>query len=79
MAALWRLVQADLRETMTAPAYACWLAPTAGVRLEGDELVVQVPSPLQQHWLDARLRARVGATLKRVGYPGVRVLFAVDP
>jgi chromosomal replication initiation ATPase DnaA len=76
-AALWNLVLADLRETMTEQTYACWFAQTAAVCLGADELVVQAPSPLHQRSLDTRLRARIEATLGRVGYPHLRLLFVL--
>ena len=74
---IWRAVLDDLRATMTAANYDRWFAPTAGMWLDGDELTVTVPTDMHLQWLGVRLRHRVEATVRLLGYTDVRVVFAV--
>ena len=74
---LWRAVLAQVRQTMTAPNYDRWFAPTLGLRLEGNDLTVSVSTETHRHWLDVRLRQRIEDTLRLLRYTDVRVTFTV--
>jgi len=74
---VWRAVLAQAGQTMTAKNYDRWFAPTLGLRLEGNDLTVSVPTEMHRHWLDVRLRQRIEDTLRLLRYTDVRVTFTV--
>ncbi len=74
---MWRATLEELRLIMTAENYQMWLAPTRVAAHEDNLLRIAVPTPYQRDWLDAKLRHRIEATLRRLGHHGTQVEFIV--
>ena len=65
-ATVWPRIQDELRRAVPASSYEIWLAPLHPVALDGDDLVLQVPTALH-HWVAERfgrvLQSSVAAVL----------------
>jgi chromosomal replication initiator protein len=62
-AELWQAALAELQRQVTRPTYDTWLKSSQGLELEGETLVVAVPTPYARDWLEQRLRPAVEQAL----------------
>ncbi len=61
--ALWQAVLSQLRGQMSPATFDSWLRPTVGLELNGDTLVVGVPSSYAQDWITQRLNGALSAAI----------------
>jgi len=75
--ALWETALGQLELQVTRPNFETWLRHTVGLRLEGANLVVGVPSDFALEWLRTRLSALVNRTVSRLVDDDVSISFEV--
>ena len=74
-AELWELARRSLRQHVSDANYETWLAPTEGVRLEGDTLIVGTRSEFITEWLQQRLMPLIRRTLADLGDQPLDIAF----
>ena len=75
--ALWETALGQLELQVTRPNFETWLRHTAGLRLQGEQLVVGVPSDFALEWLRTRMSALVNRTVSRLVESELTVAFEV--
>ena len=66
-AGLWDTTRRSLRQHVSDANYETWLAPTEGLRLDGDTLIVGTRSEFITEWLQQRLKPLIIRTLADLG------------
>jgi chromosomal replication initiator protein len=74
---LWQTALGELQRQMTRPTFDSWLKGTQGLALEGEVLVVAVPSTYACDWLDKRLRQTVEQAVAEVAGQRLSCRFVV--
>jgi chromosomal replication initiator protein len=74
---LWQLALGELQRQMTRPTFETWLKPTQGLSVDGDTLVVGVPTTYAKDWLDKRLRPTVEQAVADVAGMAMACSFVV--
>lgn len=72
---LWEMARRSLRQHVSDANYDTWLAPTEGVRIEGDTLIVGTRSEFITEWLQQRLMPLIRRTLADLGDRPLDVAF----
>lgn len=68
--AVWETALGQLELQVTRPNFETWLRNTTGLRLEGGQLVIGVPSDFAAEWLRSRLSSVIDRTVSQlVGGP----------
>lgn len=75
--ALWETALGQLEIQVTRPNFETWLRQTVGLRLDGDNLVVGVPSDFALEWLRTRMSGLATRTVSRLMDGTVSVTFEV--
>ena len=73
----WEAALGRLQLQVSRPSYDTWLRETVGVSLDGEALVVAVPTTFAADWLDGRMRGLIETAVASVGGAPVAVRFAV--
>ena len=63
---LWENTLDELQTTVTRATFDAWLTRTEGVAIEGDALVVEVPTEQAREWLSDRLGDTIRTALERI-------------
>ncbi len=63
---LWENTLDELQTTVTRATFDAWLTRTEGVAIEGDALVIEVPSEQAREWLADRLDDTIRSALQRI-------------
>jgi chromosomal replication initiator protein len=63
---LWETALGQLELQVTRPNFETWLRNTAGLSLEGEHLVVGVPSDFALEWLRSRLSSLIARTVSQL-------------
>lgn len=63
---IWDAALGRLELQVTRPSFETWLRGTSGVAIEGETLVVAVPSAFAAAWLEERLRTLVESAVRAV-------------
>ncbi len=74
---LWETALGQLELQVTRPNFETWLRHTIGLRLEGEYLVVGVPSDFALEWLRTRMGSLVNNTVSRLIDGAMSVTFEV--
>ena len=74
-AGLWDTARRSLRQHVSDANYETWLAPTEGLRLDGDTLIVGTRSEFITEWLQQRLRPLIIRTLADLGERQLDIAF----
>lgn len=78
---LWQRAMLDLKTALPASTFDTWVSDTQVLDAELDtqnaHLVVGVPTPFAQGWLESRLRPRIEDTLQRIAGRPLAVTFQV--
>ncbi len=75
--ALWETALGQLELQVTRPNFETWLRHTAGLRLDGAQLVVGVASDFALQWLRTRLSSLIDHTVSRLVESEMSVAFEV--
>ena len=76
--ALWETALGQLELQVTRPNFETWLRHTAGLRLDGEQLVVGVASDFALEWLRTRMASVVNRTVSRLIDGEMSVAFEVQ-
>jgi chromosomal replication initiator protein len=74
---LWTDVSSRLREALNDKLYSSWFSEAAGVHLDGQTLVVEVPNDFVREWIEDHFLDLIRATVRDVGGGELRVRFHV--
>jgi len=74
---LWETALGQLELQITKPNFDTWLRNTTGLRLDGEELVVGVPSDFTIEWLRSRMLPLIQRTASQLAGGELRVSFQV--
>ena len=74
---LWEETLRELRSRIPEESFEAWLKGTKGVGVDGDSLVVGVPSSFVLEWLDKRMRPIIEETLSKVSGRSLNLRFEV--
>lgn len=76
---LWDKALAQLRTSVDEESYATWLSPTHIHQINGEMVVLSVPSSLYKSWLSSNYRDKILSALKAVTDQDYILDFYVDP
>lgn len=74
---IWETALGQLELQVTRPNFETWLRPTTALRLDGQHLVVGVPSDFALEWLRTRMAGIVSRTVSRLLNTETTVSFEV--
>jgi chromosomal replication initiator protein len=74
---LWETALGQLELQVTRPNFETWLRNTTGLRLDGDCLVVGVPTDFALEWLRSRMSPLINRTVSQLTGSTTSVAFAV--
>lgn len=74
---IWQAALGELELQLTSATFDTWLRHSNAMALEGDTLVVGVPSAYAKDWLDNRLRSMIQRSLMGIMERAVDVRFVV--
>src|SRR4030067_357103 len=74
---LWETALGQLELQVTRPNFETWLRSTEGISLEGDQLIVGVPSDFALEWLRSRMQSLISRTVSQLLGSPVSVAFQV--
>lgn len=74
---LWEIALGQLELQVTRPNFDTWLRSTTGLRFDGSQLVVGVPSDFALEWLRSRMSPLIGRTVSSLAGADLSVSFEV--
>ena len=74
---LWDAALGRIQLQIPRPTFDTWLRNTHALRLEGNHLVVSVPSTFTAQWLEDRLQKLILKTLSSISNQEITVAFVV--
>jgi chromosomal replication initiator protein len=63
---LWEEISGRLREALSDGTYAKWFGDLRGLELEGETLVLTVPSELTRDWIEGHFLGLIGAAVRDI-------------
>lgn len=76
--ALWARLRQGLAPRLSEASFQEWIAPCRPLRMEGNTLWVQVPSPSTKLWIEQQLIEEFNDTLSQEGLQELCLAFLVD-
>ena len=77
--AMWDDVLAFIQPQINSQSFKTWFEPIKPMRVEGNELVVNVPSQFFFEWLEEHYHSLVSSSLQKVFGPAVKLTYNVLP
>ena len=74
---IWEAALGRLQLQVTRPSYDTWLRDTVGLSIDGDDLVVGVPTTFAAEWLGGRMRGLIETAVASIAHAPLGVRFAV--
>ena len=74
---VWRAVLGELQLQLPRPTFETWLKQTDGISLDGQTLVVEVPTPFAVAWLERRMYQSIQKTVEKITHQPLDVQFQV--
>src|SRR5581483_1232343 len=63
---LWEEISGRLREALSSGTYSKWFGDIHGLALEGDTLVLTVPTEFTRDWIEGHFRGLIGAAVRDI-------------
>ncbi len=74
---VWAALQQGLAERLSVASYQEWVEPCSALRLAGNTLWIQVPTPSVKLWIEQQLAEEFYDTLAQAHHPDLRLQFVV--
>jgi len=63
---LWEEISGRLRQALSEGTYGKWFGEVRGLALEGETLVLTVPSEFTRDWIESHFRGLIGAAIREI-------------
>ncbi len=75
---VWERCLALIREQVSTLSYKTWFQPMLAVKLDGDDLTIQVPSQFFYDWVEEHYNTLIKTTIDAVLGPGAKLHYSVS-